>query len=82
MKDWNQKRGNFVLNRIRNNSPIVRFLFEELYRQKIHECDASERIGFHRDTLRNWRTRHQPRINDLEAVLDYLGFKLKIVRKR
>ena len=82
MKDWNQKRGNFVLNRIRNNNPIVRFLFEELYRQKIQECDASERIGFHRDTLRNWRTRHQPRINDLEAVLDYLGFKLKIVRKR
>lgn len=82
MKEWNKRRGDFVRNRITNNNPLVRFIFEEMHRQQIHECDVSERVGYHRDTLRRWRTHHQPRVVDLEAVLDFLGYRLKIVRKR
>ena len=82
MKEWNKRRGDFVRNRITNNNPLVRFIFEEMHRQQIHECDMSERVGYHRDTLRKWRTEHQPRVVDLEAVLDFLGYRLKIVRKR
>jgi len=82
MKEWNKRRGDFVRNRITNNNPLVRFIFEEMHRQQIHECDMSERVGYHRDTLRKWRTAHQPRVVDLEAVLDFLGYRLKIVRKR
>jgi hypothetical protein len=41
--------------------------------------DLSERVGLHRDTLRKWRTTHTPRINDIEAALNYLGYKLKVV---
>ena len=81
MKPWNKRRGDFVRQRITNNNSIVRFVFEEMHRQRIHECDFSERVGFHRDTLRNWRTRFQPRITDLEDCLDFLGYKLKVVKK-
>jgi len=79
MKEW--KPGRSTLNRITNNNEIVRFLFEEMHKQQIHECDMSERVGFHRDTLRKWRLHHQPRVNDIEACLDFLGYKLKVVRK-
>jgi len=81
MRPWNKKRGDFVRQRITNNNPVVRFVFEEMHRQRIHERDFSERVGFHRDTLRGWRTRAQPRINDIEDCLDFLGYKLKVVRK-
>lgn len=81
MRQWNERRGKFVRQRITNNNENVRFLFEEMYRQQIHEADLSEIVGFHRDTLRKWRNHYQPRIVDLEACLDYLGFKLKVVRK-
>ena len=79
MKEWKPSRS--TLNRITNNNEIVRFLFEEMHKQQIHECDMSERVGFHRDTLRKWRLKHQPRVNDIEACLDFLGYKLKVVRK-
>lgn len=79
MRPWNHRRSTF--NRITNNNKIVRFMFEEMYKQRIHECDMSERVGFHRDTMRKWRIQHQPRICDIEACLDLLGYKLKVVRK-
>ena len=81
MKEWNKRRGDFVRKRITNNNPVVRFLFEEMYNQRIHETDFSERVGFHRDTLRNWRTRYQPRVNDLQDCLSYLGYDLVVARK-
>ena len=79
MRPWNPARS--TENKITNNNEIVRFMFEEMCRQRIHERDFSERVGFHRDTLRGWRTRAQPRINDIADCLDFLGFKLKVVRK-
>ena len=81
MKEWNERRGKFVKQRITNNNPVVRFLFEEMYRQQIHECDMAERVGFHRDTLRGWRTKYQPRVGDLEDCLSYLGYTIVAVRK-
>lgn len=82
MKPWNAKRGDFVKDRIKNKNPVVRFLFEEMHRQQIHECDMSERVGFHRDTMRKWRTQHQPRVSDLEDCLNFLGYSLTVVRKK
>lgn len=79
MKQWKPSRS--TESRITNNNKIVRFMFEEMHKQRIHECDMSERVGFHRDTMRKWRTQHQPRICDLEACLDFLGYKLKVVKK-
>jgi lambda repressor-like predicted transcriptional regulator len=65
---------------IKNNNHLVRFLFEEMQRQKVCQLDLSERVGLHRDTLRNWRTRYTPKVDDLEAALNYLGYTLKTVR--
>lgn len=65
-----------------NGNHVVRFLFEEMHRQKVCQMDLSERVGLHRDTLRNWRTRYTPRINDIEAALNYLGYTLKITKLR
>ena len=58
-----------------NGNPIV-----QLKRQRCCQMDLSERVGLHRDTLRNWRTKHTPRINDIEAALNYLGYTLKVVK--
>jgi hypothetical protein len=81
MKKWNKRRGDFVKQRITNNMAVVRFLFEEMYEQQIHERDFAERVGFHRDTIRKWRVYHQPRVNDLNDCLSYLGYELKVVKK-
>ena len=81
MKTRNKRRGDFVRQRITNNNPVVRFLFEEMYNQRIHETDFAERVGFHRDTLRSWRTRYQPRVSDLQDCLSYLGYELVVARK-
>lgn len=63
-----------------NGNPIVKFLFEEMHRQQCCQMDLSERVGLHRDTLRNWRTRHTPSVDSMEAALNYLGYTLKVVR--
>ena len=65
-----------------NGNPIVRFLFEEMHKQRMCQMDLSERVGLHRDTLRNWRTRYSPRINDIEAALNVLGYTLKAVKRK
>ena len=81
MREWNEKRGLRVLQRIANNNPIVRFVFEEMHRQKIHQADMAERMGYHKDTIRKWRSNHMPRINDLMDCLSYLGYDLTVVKK-
>jgi hypothetical protein len=62
-----------------NNDPIIRFLFEEMYRQRVCQMDLSERVGLHRDTLRKWRTQHSPRLPEIQAALNALGYELKIL---
>ncbi len=65
---------------ITNGNPMVKFLFQEMHRQRVCQMDLSERVGLHRDTLRNWRTKYTPRVNDLEAALNYLGYTLKPIK--
>lgn len=61
-----------------NGNPVVKFLFQEMHKQRCCQLDLSERVGLHRDTLRKWRTQHTPRLNDIEAALNYLGYTLTI----
>lgn len=81
MREWNEARGKAVFNKITNNNHIVRFVFEEMYKQKIHQRDMAERMGFHRDTMRSWRQKHMPSIQAIQDCLGYLGYELKIVKK-
>jgi len=61
-----------------NNNKCVKFLFEELHRQRCPEADFAERTGIHRDTLRGWRTRVNPKVNDLNFVLNTLGYEIVV----
>ena len=82
MKQWNEKRGKYILNNIKNNNPLVRFLFEEMYKQQIHQRDMADRMGYHPDTMRSWRLKHMPSIQAVQDCLGYLGYELKAVRMR
>lgn len=58
--------------------PLVRRLFEEMNRQQIGVLDMSERSGINANTLKDWRTRSTPTVDNLEACLGVLGLKLTI----
>ncbi len=69
-------------NTITNNEPCVQFLFSELHRQRCAEADFAERTGIHRDTLRGWRTRCNPKVNDLQFALNELGYEMVVRPKK
>lgn len=48
-------------------------------RNQIGVLDMSERTGINKNTLKDWRTRTVPRVSDLEACFNVLGYKLKPV---
>ena len=82
MRTWSESRGKYILNNIKNNNHVVRFVFEQMYKQKIHQRDMAHRMGFHPDTMRSWRLKHMPSIQSVEDCLDYLGYELRVVKKR
>ena len=42
--------------------------------------DLSKRAGMSKDTIRHWRHKSTPKVDDAEAVLNVLGYTLKPVR--
>ena len=50
--------------------PLVRRLFEEMNYQRIGLLDMAERAGINKNTLKDWRIRTNPRIQDLEACFN------------
>ena len=61
-----------------NAHPFARQLFDEMDRQQIGVLDMAERTGIARNTFKGWRTRHCPRIVELEACYNVLGMKLTV----
>jgi hypothetical protein len=59
--------------------PLVRRLFQEMNHQRIGMTDMAERVGMSRFTINGWRTRHCPRIVELEACYNVLGYKLTLL---
>ena len=57
-------------------NPMVKDLFEKMRHQQIGVIDMSERTGINKNTLKDWRTRTVPRITDLEACYNVLGYTL------
>ena len=49
-------------------------MFDELHRQRCTEADFSERTGINPSTLRGWRTRCNPRVNDINFALNISYF--------
>ena len=58
--------------------PLVRRLFAEMNHQRIGLTDMAERVGVSRRTMNGWRTRHCPRIVELEACYNVLGLRLVV----
>lgn len=60
---------------------VVRFVKEMNARGRTYrEVGAESGVGV--DTMRFWRTRHVPRLDVFDAVLNTIGLQLTICRKR
>lgn len=63
-----------------NNNPVVRFIVDQAFKQQLTMYDLSKRAGMSKDTIRHWRHKSTPKVDDAEAVLNVLGYTLKPVR--
>ena len=57
-------------------NPLVRKLFDEMNAQQIGILDMAERSGVNKNTLKDWRTRTVPTVDNLQACLSVLGYEL------
>lgn len=62
--------------------PLVRRLWQEIIRQQVPIWLVADKAGIHRQTMRSWRYHRPPKIADLEAALNVLGYKLAVVEKK
>lgn len=60
--------------------PLVRSLFAEMNHQQIGVLDMADRSGVNKNTLRDWRTRTIPTVDNLDACFTVLGLKLSVSR--
>jgi len=59
--------------------PLVKKMFDHMNHQQIGVLDLADRSGVNKNTLRDWRTRTVPTIDNFVACLTVLGLKLVIV---
>ena len=63
--------------------PFVSLAWEEIIRQGVTVSSVSESSGVTRENIYNWKTRvNGPFLKQIEAVLDSLGYEIKIVKKK
>jgi transcriptional regulator with XRE-family HTH domain len=63
-----------------NTHPLVKFLSHEMARQRATLSDVAERAGVCVKTISAWRGGDRaPKLADMEAVLNVLGYDLKAV---
>ena len=60
--------------------PAVRFVFEEMNRQRCGFADMRDRSGVCKETIRSWRTRNGAQVQNVEACLNVLGYTLTVGR--
>lgn len=56
----------------------VQRLFVEMNAQQCTAADLSDRSGINKNTLKDWRTRTAPTVDNLEAALNVLGLELHV----
>lgn len=59
--------------------PMMKRLLVEMNRQQCTYQTMNERTGLHQDTIRRWRDKSVPKVDDLEACFNVLGFRLAVV---
>ena len=62
--------------------PLVRQLFMLMNDQQMGQLDLAERTGINKNTLKDWRVRTVPAVDNLEACLNVLGYQLKITKRK
>ena len=62
--------------------PLVGRLVREMMRVGMSENEMSKQAGVSREALTGWRLRTNPKITDLEACYNVLGYTLEPVRKK
>jgi|688.fasta_scaffold17951_4 transcriptional regulator with XRE-family HTH domain len=59
--------------------PLVRWIWREINNQKCSQHDVSARSGVSASAMRKWRLNNRnPRIIELEAVINALGARLVV----
>jgi hypothetical protein len=61
--------------------PLVRRLFVEMNAQQVGPIDMADRSGINKNTFKDWRTRTEPTIGNLDACLNVLGLELTVREK-
>lgn len=64
-----------------NAHPAVRRLFAEMNAQQCSQTEMARRSGVNRNTLKDWKTRTTPTLDNPEACLNVLDLEL-VVRER
>ena len=59
--------------------PLVKALAAGMHMQEMTDSEMARLSGINRNTLKHWRSHRNPRIPDLEACWNVLGFTLKPV---
>lgn len=59
--------------------PLVRWIWVEMNHQCASQEDVAERAGISSSAMRKWRRgASSPKLNDIEAVINALGYKIKV----
>lgn len=72
------RRGRIVV--AEHAHPLVRVMVHEMNRQRTTFEELATRTHVGIDTMRFWQTRHMPRLDTFEAVLNTMGLELVIRR--
>ncbi len=62
--------------------PLVRRLYAEIIRQQVPVWMVADKAGVHRQTMTGWRYYRPPKLADLEAAFNVLGYKLTVTEKK
>lgn len=62
--------------------PLVRRLIDLMNHEQMGVLDLSERSGINKNTMKEWRTRTVPTLDNFDACLGVLGYQLTITRKK
>lgn len=61
--------------------PFVLLAWEEIIRQRVTVSSVSESSGVTRENIYSWKKRiNGPYLKQIEAVLETLGYEIKVVR--
>lgn len=75
-----QKRG-MICSMPENCHPMVKFIIAEMNRQRANYDDIHKKSGVASRTICGWRTQNQPHLDNIEAVINSLGYEIGIYRE-